>query len=220
MSDLDDIRDRLRAAILRGTYAPRQRLIETELAEEYRASRFLVRNALIQLASDGLVELQPNRGARVREISVPEAVEITEIRQAVEGLVARRAAELITDEEIAELQAIGEGLAEAVSQGELLRYSDLNATLHSRIRDIAQHATATRIIEQLNAQLVRHQFQLSLLPGRPAVSLPEHLAIIDAVCSHDADGAERAMRTHVGGVAGTISTLDPQGRPVDQEPAW
>ena len=80
MSDLQDLRTQLRDAILRGTYAPRQRLIEAELAEEYDASRFVVRNALIQLAADGLVELQPNRGARVREISVEEAVEITEIR--------------------------------------------------------------------------------------------------------------------------------------------
>lgn len=213
MSDLDDVRTQLRTAILRGSYAPRQRLIETELAEQYDASRFVIRNALIQLAADGLVELQPNRGARVREISVEEAVEITEIRQAVEGLVARRAAELVTDAEIAELRELGTQMETAVAQGELLRYSDLNATLHARVREIAGHATASRIIEQLNGQLVRHQFQLSLLPGRPNVSLPEHLAIIEAVCTRDPAAAEAAMRAHVGSVVGTLSTLDAYGHP-------
>jgi DNA-binding GntR family transcriptional regulator len=78
----------LRAAILRGEYSPRQRLIETELAEQYGTSRFVIRNALAQLANEGLVEIQPNRGARVREVSVQEALEITEIRRAVEGLIA------------------------------------------------------------------------------------------------------------------------------------
>lgn len=211
VADLEDVRTQLRNAILRGSFAPRQRLIEAELSDEYDASRFVIRNALIQLAADGLVELQPNRGARVREISVGEAVEITEIRQAVEGLVARRAAEHIDDAQISELHNLGAQMVTAVELGELMKYSDLNATLHSRVRDIAGHTTATRIIEQLNGQMVRHQFQLSLLPGRPTVSLPEHLAIIDAVCSRDPAAAEEAMRRHVGSVVGTLATLDEHG---------
>ncbi|MFT4122368.1 MAG: GntR family transcriptional regulator [Microbacteriaceae bacterium] len=203
----EGVRTRLRAAILRGDYAPRQRLIETELAEQHGVSRFVIRNALIRLAGDGLVELQPNRGARVREIPVDEAIEITEIREAVEGLVARRAAERVDEAGIAELRELGRQMERAVAAGELLRYSDANAALHARLRDIAGHRTAARIIEQLNAQLVRHQFQLSLLPGRPAVSLPEHLAVLEAVCSRDPDAAERAMRAHVRSVVSTIATL-------------
>jgi DNA-binding GntR family transcriptional regulator len=207
-SELDGVRSALRAAILRGTYAPRQRLIEGELAEEYEASRFTIRNALIQLAADGIVELQPNRGARVREITVREAVEITEIRQAVEGMIARRAAELVSDEQITILRQLGRDMEIAVRHGELLRYSDLNASLHSFVREIAQHETATRIVEQLNGQLVRHQFQLSLLPGRPNISLPEHLAIVDSVCRRDPDSAEVMMRAHVGSVIGVLAALD------------
>jgi hypothetical protein len=73
--------------------------------------------------------------------------------------------------------------AALVRDADMLRYSELNAQPHSRVRVIAQHATAPRITEQLRAQLVRHQFRLSLVSGRPSVSLPEHLAIVDAVCS-------------------------------------
>ena len=216
VSDQSDARVRLREAILRGTYAPRQRLIEAELAEEYGASRFTVRNALLSLAADGLVEIQPNRGARVREISVDEAIEITEVRRSVEGLVAARAAANITDQSARELTALGEEMTAAVQNGELPRYSDLNATLHARLRDLSQHATATRIIEQLNGQMVRHQFHLALLPGRPSVSLPEHLAIIGAVCAGDAPGAERAMMIHIESVAATLGALDDRAR----MPTW
>ncbi|MCU4673295.1 GntR family transcriptional regulator [Microbacterium fluvii] len=214
MPEKTDVRAQLRAAILQGVYAPRQRLIEAELAEEYSASRFVLRNALIALAAEGLIELQPNRGARVREISVPEAIEITEIRQAVEGLVAARAAGRASAENIVFLRALGQEMRDAVDQGELARYSDLNATLHGTLRVIADHASATRILEQLNGQMVRHQFRLSMVPGRPSISLPEHLAIIDAVCDRDSEAARAAMMAHVGSVIATLASLgaDAPGR--------
>lgn len=195
-----DVFDELRGAILRGEYVPRQRLIESELIERYGTSRFVLRKALTRLATEGMIELQPNRGARVREISADEAIEITEIRRAVESLVAARAAQRITDAEIAELKALGVAMAEAVANLDMLGYSELNAKLHSAVRRIADHKTATRMIDQLHGQMVRHQFRLSLVPGRPSVSLPEHQAIIDAVCARDPERAEQAMRTHLDSV--------------------
>ncbi|GID93716.1 GntR family transcriptional regulator [Amorphoplanes digitatis] len=202
-----DVLNELRAAILRGEYAPRQRLIETELVERYATSRFVLRNALTRLANEGLVELQPNRGARVREITLDEAIEITEIRRAVEGLVAARAAERVTDDEIAELRALGDQMTAAVEGADMLRYSELNGQLHARVRAIARHASATKIIDQLNGQMVRHQFRLSLVPGRPGVSLPEHLAIVEAVCARDPEAAERVMRAHLTSVIDALTTF-------------
>jgi DNA-binding GntR family transcriptional regulator len=118
----------------------------------------------------------------------------------VEGLVAARAAERITDEEITELEALGAAMTAAVDATDMLRYSDLNAQLHSAVRRIARHGTAIKIIEQLHGQMVRHQFRLSLVPGRPSVSLPEHLAIIEAVCARDPARAELATRVHLDSV--------------------
>jgi len=204
---MSDVYTRLREALLRGEYAPHQRLIEADLAERFAASRFVLRNALARLAGDGLVELQPHRGARVREISVAEAIEITEIRRAVEGMVAARAAERITDPEIGDLRRLGEEMAAAVQSADMLRYSELNAQLHGTLRTLARHAAANRIIEQLHGQVVRHQFRLALMPGRPSVSLPEHLAVIEAVCARDPDKAELAMRAHLTSVLDTLRTL-------------
>ncbi len=161
-------RDALRAAILEGDYLPGERLVEVSLSERFGASRFTIRAALADLAADGLVEVRRNKGAHVRKISFDEAIEITEVRMVLEGLVAARAAALVTDEQASELDEIALLMRRAVSAGEFRRYSDLNQRLHRLIQTIARHRTADRLIETMRAQLVRHQYTLSLLPGRPA----------------------------------------------------
>ena len=87
-----DIRD----AIVHGDFAPNQRLVEADLSEQFGASRATVRSALVELANEGLVERVQNRGARVRAVSLAEAIEISEVRMVVEGLCAAKAAERIT----------------------------------------------------------------------------------------------------------------------------
>jgi DNA-binding GntR family transcriptional regulator len=94
--------------------------------------------------------------------------------------------------------------------GELLRYSELNGELHGAIRSIADHQTAARIIEQLRGQIVRHQFRLALVPGRPAVSLPQHEAIVTAIAAGDPQAAERAMHEHIDSVIEALRGLGPQ----------
>ena len=85
--------DAIREAIIEGEFAANQRLIESDLSERFGASRGNVRTALLQLTSEGLVERMLNRGARVRAVSLAEAIEITEVRMALEGLCAAKAAE-------------------------------------------------------------------------------------------------------------------------------
>ena len=200
----------IREAMLRGDYAPNQRLIEVELCEEHQASRGTVRIALQELAADGLVEIMRNKGARVRAISLDEAIEITEVRMVLEGLAASRAAERVTPADAEELAEIGESMRTAFAGSELLRYSNLNARLHRRIREISGHQTTATIIERLGAQVIRHQFRLALQPGRPAVSLPQHERIIAAVVARDPDAAEAAMRGHLASVVQALRTSTPQ----------
>jgi DNA-binding GntR family transcriptional regulator len=103
----------------------------------------------------------------------------------------------------------------AVRSAELLRYSDLNAALHAAIRGVAAHETAARILEQLRAQMVRHQFQLALVPGRPAVSLVQHDRIVAAICARDPVAAEHAMREHVASVLEALESVR-EPRPDDR----
>ncbi|WP_394428634.1 GntR family transcriptional regulator [Streptomyces sp. SGAir0957] len=192
--------DRLRQAIARGEMAPAQRLVENELAEQYDVTRASIRAALLDLAAEGLVERVRNRGSRVRVVTVEEAVEITECRMALEGLCAAKAARDATDAQLDELTALGEAMSKAVADGDPLSYSDLNHDLHARIREISGQYTALGLLERLNAQLVRHRFQLALRPGRPQQSLSEHLAMIEAIRARDPEAAERAVRAHLGSV--------------------
>ncbi|GAA2688661.1 MULTISPECIES: GntR family transcriptional regulator [Actinoplanes] len=201
-------RDTLRDAILRGEYLPGERLVEAQLCERLEASRFNVRAALQDLAAEGLVEVQRNRGAHVRKVSMAEAVEITEVRMVVEGLIAARAAERVEPDQATELDEIGVLMRRAVEAGEYRRYSDLNVRLHALIRQIAEHRTADRIVETLRGQLVRHQYMLSLLPGRPQTSLPQHERIIAAIRDHDPKAAEGAMREHIASVIEALRGMD------------
>lgn len=209
MTDDVAVLDALRAAIGDGEFAAGQRLVEIDLCERFGCSRFAVRAAIPVLASEGLVELQRHRGARVRVISPAEAIEITEVRRLLEGLTAARAAERATPNQVAELRQIIQDMRDAVAGAELLRYSDANARLHDLIRAIAAHQTATGIIERLRAQLVRHQFALSLVPGRPAVSLEQHERIVAAIAAGDRDAAEAAMRDHITSVIDALRDLPP-----------
>jgi DNA-binding GntR family transcriptional regulator len=201
------ITEALRAAILAGEYAPRQRLVEVDLCERFGTSRFILRSALQELAGQGLVEFQRNRGARVRDVSLAEAIEITEVRILLEGLLAARAAERVTRSDIKTLRAIVKDMRTAVARSELLAYSALNARLHGAIRDAAAQETAARLLRQLRDQTVRHQFSLALVPGRPAVSLPQHEAIVAAISARDPSGAQRAMQAHLQSVIDAFRAL-------------
>ena len=208
--------ERLRQAILAGDMAPGQRLVEEELAGTLGVTRASLRAALFDLAAEGLVERIPNRGARVRAVTLDEAVAITECRMVLEGLCAAKAADRVTPEQAAQLRQVGEALKQAVADGETIKYSALNHEVHRLVREISGQAVATSLLERLNGQLVRHQFQLSLRPGRPQSSLPEHMAIIAAVAGHRPAEAEEAIRRHLRSV---ISALTDQDTPTAREDA-
>ena len=201
------VTEALRAAILMGEYAPRQRLVEIDLCERFATSRFILRAALQELSAQGLVEFQRNRGARVREVSLDEAIEITEVRILLEGHLAARAAERVSRADIAMLRDIIKDMRAAVGKSELLANSDLNARLHAALRDIAAHETASRLLRQLRDQTVRHQFSLSLVPGRPRVSLPQHEAIVAAIIAHKPQEAQQAMHEHLQSVIQAFQAL-------------
>jgi DNA-binding GntR family transcriptional regulator len=204
-----EVVDLVRRAIHEGEFVPNQRLVEADLSVQFGASRAAVRTALVQLAAEGLVERVQNRGARVRAVSLDEAIEISEVRMVVEGLCAAKAAQRAGDEDLAVLRQIAADMRAAVDRGDVFGYSDLNRRLHATVRAIGGQAVAGAVLERLRGQNVRHQFRLALLPGRASVSLPQHLEIIDAICARDPERAEAAMRAHL---ASVIETLPQVGR--------
>src|SRR3954452_509076 len=199
----------LRVAISRGDMPPGYRLVEAELVALTGVSRGAVRLAIEALAAEGLVERIPNKGARVRVVSTEEAIAITECRMPLEGLLARKAAERITDAEADRLRAHLHAMAGAVESGDVQKYSELIQQLHGMVGEAASHPIAADLVGRLQAQLVRHQFRLSLRPGRPRVSLGELSDLVDAITARDPGRAEAAAVTHFRSVIAALSEPNP-----------
>src|SRR3954447_23137404 len=195
----------LRTAISRGDMPPGYRLVEAELVDQTGVSRGAVRLAIDALAAEGLVERIPNKGARVRVVSTDEAVAITECRMPLAGLLARKAAERITDAEAGRLRAHLRAMTAAVECGDVGTYSELISQLHAMVGEAARHPIAADLVSRLQAQLVRHQFRLSLRPGRPRVSLGELGELVDAITDRDPGRAEAAAVTHFRSVIAALS---------------
>ncbi|MDH3756162.1 MAG: GntR family transcriptional regulator, partial [Acidimicrobiia bacterium] len=145
----DSITDDLRRDILAGVYPPGERLVELQLTDRYGCGRATVRSALIELTAEGLVEREANRGATVRRITIAEAIEITESRAALESLIAAHAARNATDDERSELIDVIDRMRTAVAAADSGSYSELNALLHRRLREMSRHSVASHLVQNL-----------------------------------------------------------------------
>jgi len=195
---------RLREAIASGQFHPNERLVEATVATRLGVGRTAVRAALVRLDQEGLVTLEPNRGARVRLISDREALEIEEVRATLEAMLCRRAATRATPADLRELRQVVVEMRQRVDKKDAIGYSDLNARFHQRIWAAADHVTASRLVGGLKSQSIRLQYQTILRPGRTERSLREHEAIFSALKAHDADAAEEAMLAHLAEVQETL----------------
>ena len=195
---------RLKCGIIDGVYAPRQHLVEVDAAQELGVSRATVRAVLLRLQQDGLVDIQPNRGARVRSFSVDEAVKILQVCELLEGLAAALAAEKATAEQLVALRTIVGEMETARAAGDLLACSSLNGQFRRILLDAAAHEFLDQILGSLHYPLVRYQFRTILVPGRKERSLAEHREILTCLERQDAAGAERAARRHVARVRETL----------------
>ena len=198
------ITDVLRNSILDGKLLPGERLVELQLTQTYATSRTAIRAAISDLVKEGLVDHEPNKGASVRRVAIEEAIQITEVRALLESLIAARAATVATPAHHDELRDIVAAMRNAVANDQLIDYSELNSVLHRRLREISGHEVAGDLVSLLRNRAAHHNYRLALVPGRPGESLPQHEAIVAAVCASDATAAEAAMRAHLDSVAAVL----------------
>jgi len=207
MRSAGDVAEALRESLVSGEFAPGRRLVEADLCRRYDASRGSVREALTRLAVDGYVVLVPNRGARVRAMSLDEMVAAIEVRGAVEELCAARAAERLTPAQDERLRILATRMRDAVGAADLCGYRRLDAELHGTIRDFSGQATASAVADRFAALTAWPRARLLRHPGRAADSLAEHLAIVEAVRAGDPRRAGRAMRIHIEAVLAALTTF-------------
>jgi DNA-binding GntR family transcriptional regulator len=187
----------IRQAIVEGRLEPGRRLKEEELARELGISRTPVREALLMLQAEGLVVATPNRGATVRVHGPEELDDLYELRALLEGYAARRAAERVTPDEVAELRescARFDTLNPAEDLREVVRE---NLFFHNTILEIAASARLTALVRKvIELPLVYNAYRW-YSPDQMAISAHYHRQIVDAFAAGDADRAELMMKEHL-----------------------
>jgi DNA-binding GntR family transcriptional regulator len=189
---LEELVGNLRADLANGSYHPRERLVEADLVERYRTSRAVVREALFQLAAEGLVERLPNRGARVSTMTVEEAIEIAEVRRLIETLCAGRAA-LASRRDRADFARIAAEVQAAAESGSIDAFLTANASFHAKISAMAKHRLAERILALYRNRPIDRSLPHPFRSRPPMASAHEHQKIAAAIAAGDSAAASDAM---------------------------
>lgn len=194
----------LKQRILDGTYKPTQKLIETELSELIGVSRNTVIKALLKLEQENLVKIERNKGATIKSFTLEEVLNYLDIREVLEGLVAKIAAQNITDEQLNEMETILSQMANYIEHNQFDEYSNLNKDFHKIIYGACKNVQAVEMVNIIKTQLIRYHFRTILVPGRNWDSFAEHTKILHALKQRDANLAEEAVKSHIANVRRTI----------------
>jgi DNA-binding GntR family transcriptional regulator len=191
----------LREGIRTGRYVAGQRLVETDLTRELGVGRNSLREAFARLRTEGLVLVEPHRGASIRRLTRDEVAQLYDISEVLEGLAAREAASRISVPGNAELlSSVTESLRVAAGADNVIDWIDESARFHRVIADLAGNARLTELVDQLHIQTFSFQLRHAQRRGLDAMrdsSLAEHVALAEAIQHGDATTAETLMRDHL-----------------------
>ncbi|MCQ2546105.1 MAG: GntR family transcriptional regulator [Clostridia bacterium] len=189
--------EELKMQILTGTIIPGTRMMEVELAEEMGVSRTPIREAIRKLEKEGLVTIEPRRGAYASMISTEDMVEILEVRQDLEGLAAFFAAERMQPAQLDELNEVSSNYNEAVTRGSMEDMIKYDTRFHRIIVDSCHNKILVQMIEQLQELVLRFRY-IYYDNFKRAENMPEeHEAILKAIESKDANLAREAADVHI-----------------------
>ncbi len=193
----DELVTRLRDMIVEGELAPGTRLPERALCERFGVSRPPLREALKVLASEGLLELSPNRGATVAKITSGDLDELFPVMGALEALAGELACARITDEQIAEIRALHYQMVLHYTRKELPQYFRLNQRIHELIMESAGNATLTHMYRGLSGRIRRARYVANMSKARWTQAVQEHEAILDALSARDGARLARILNEHL-----------------------
>src|SRR5581483_9966421 len=144
----------LREMLLSRKYLPKERLVEADLVRILGVSRSTVRSVLIRLQEERLVHIEPNRGARVNTVTFEQAVQHFEVREVLEGLIARSAAQKIKKRDLTDLRRMHLDMQRALQEDDVFGYVRLNTEFHQRIIAVAGDHAAVAILRNLPMHVV------------------------------------------------------------------
>ncbi len=196
----DEAFDCLQTAIVKGELAPGEKIGEVELCERFNLTRGPLREALGRLESRGLLVRRPHAGVKVVSVSAQELLELYHIREVMEGLAARQAAQRMTDQEISDLQVTldsHEALIEE-ARGQAYYQAEGDYDFHYRIATGSRNTKlAQMLLGDLYYMVRMYRYRLSTSSGRPHRALGEHRRIVEAIAQRDGQLAEILMKRHI-----------------------
>lgn len=205
----DDALGFLQAAIINGELAPGEKIGEIELCERFNLTRGPLREALGRLESRGLLVRKPHAGVKVVSVSGDELLELYHIREVMEGLAARQAAERMSQKEIADLHTLLDGHETMVAEAQGLAYfqAEGDYDFHYCIVTGSQNQKLVQmLLGDLYYLLRLYRCRFSTAPGRPQKALKEHRHIAEAIALGDGELAQFLMQRHIRAARNNIET--------------
>ncbi len=214
-----EVADNLRDMIVEGELPPGHRISEGDLCEKFGISRTPMREALKVLASEGLVEIKPNRGTRVTEISLEDIDELFEAVSGIERIAGELATERMTEHDLEHLNSLNDRMTSHFENGRRHEYFQLNQKAHTAIINMSGNSVLREIHENLMIKVRRARYLAILSIDRWEESVKEHGKIIEAMEARDAELAGNLIRDHVRNTGKVVKqTFNPEnanaGRPL------
>lgn len=201
----DEVADRMRELIQSGEMEPKERINESELTEKFGISRTPLREAIKILATEGLLELLPNRGARVASISQSEIEDMLEVIAGLEATAADLACRHITDAEVAAIQADHDAMVAAWKAGDEAGYFAPNIRIHEALMTASRNGVLSSIYVSLSGRIQRSRYSAHQTTDQWSRAVAEHERMIELLRARDGAALAVLMREHIRGKKSVIA---------------
>lgn len=198
--------DRLRDLIVQGELGPGQRLNERLLSEKLAISRTPLREAIKLLATEGLVELLPNRGAVVASMDTARLAETLQVMGALEGLAGELACRKSTPDQITEIRDLHSEMLTMHARGDLAGYFRYNQAIHLKIVEASGNPVLANTYRHLNVNVRRARYMANLSKERWDAAVREHEDILSALAARDVTKLKRLLRDHLANKMASVLT--------------
>lgn len=198
----EQVSNALRAAVVSGEMEPGTVYSAPSLAARFGVSATPVREALLDLTKEGLVESVRNKGFRVTEVTDRQLDDITELRSLIEVPTVARLAGVIERDQIEDLRPLAEEIVRAAKADDLIGYIEADRLFHLALLELAGNRRLVDLISELRAQTRLYGLAELVKQHRLLTSAEEHLEILDALAARDAARTEEIMRRHIDHVRG------------------
>lgn len=189
--------DRLQTLIINSELKPGTKVPEKQLCDRFGVSRTPLREALKVLASDGLIRLEPNRGAWVTQVTREEVEEVFPVLGALEALSGELACKRITDAEIRQIRKLHDRMIQSYERRDLDAYFDANQKIHRAILRAARNGTLTTSCQALSLRMQRARYLANMSEGRWFEAVQEHEKILQYLVARDGPNLAATLLKHM-----------------------